>query len=132
MKIKLIWALALVIALGASCKKEEQPQPEKKSYRELKENKATAGIRWDLPGTGEPPVTFDPGNPLDESNWGYPNNPTTFPHNSGVCNCGQYASCHPGGYSVIWYEGVDHNGHVLLFDVKPGQVKFPEGATFFP
>lgn len=107
----LIGALALVMAFGSSCKKEEQQQPEQKSYS-VKKSKVVAGIRPDLPGTITQPDYDAYPNPADyDGIGGYPDGPMQFPHNSGACTCGKYTTCHPEPTGTITYPwGVDGPG----------------------
>jgi len=124
--IKYLWLLAFVIVLGTSCKKEVSSPSEVESVSKK------ADIRWGLPGTSTPPSTIDYDQGLDQSDWGYPYNPNVFPHNTGVCNCGMFSNCHPSTYTVARYDYSDEMYHLQMYLVKPGQVKFPEGAVFAP
>lgn len=44
-----------------------------------------------------------------------------FPHNTGMCECGYWATCHP-----TMYFDMAGNGHISF----PGQNSFPPNSTF--
>lgn len=52
---------------------------------------------------------------------GYPTGAETYPHSTGICNCGKYPVCHP-----LTYVDSNGNGHVAM----PGQTTFPPGSSF--
>ncbi|GGG97519.1 hypothetical protein [Pedobacter zeae] len=86
MRQLLIGLMVFVVALGASCKKEEVKLDEKV--------KAKTEIQKDLKAPAKPNVLAveDPG---DGGIGGYPGGANTYPHNTGICYCGKYPVCHP-------------------------------------
>ena len=113
MKQLIICLMALAITLGVSCKKESNITSDSKSKIELKK---------DLTHADHAVSVVDPQNPPGEG-------PGTFPHNTGICNCGKYAVCHPNYYETVAY-GSDGMGYFVMHKTAPGQTTFPPGATF--
>jgi len=74
MKNLFIGLLAFAFTLGVSCKKEQIVDPVKKELT----IKKSATVPQDPIGIG-----------------GYPGGANTYPHNTGLCYCGQYSVCHP-------------------------------------
>ena len=107
--------MVFAVTLGVGCKKESNVTPDSKSKIELKK---------DLTHADHAVSVVDPQNPPGEG-------PGTFPHNTGVCNCGHYAVCHPAYYSVYSYDG-QGMGTIRTYEVMPGQTTFPAGASFSP
>lgn len=73
MKHLLIALIALTITLGVACKKEKIVEPVKKELS--------------VPKMADAPAEGGIG--------GYPGGANTYPHNTGICYCGQYSVCHP-------------------------------------
>jgi hypothetical protein len=78
MKHLLIALIALTMALGVGCKKSEvesvKPSTE---VKKLTIGKSAVAV-VDEGGIG-----------------GYPGGANTYPHNTGLCYCGEYSVCHP-------------------------------------
>jgi len=102
--------MALTLTLGVSCKKDSNLTPESVSQVEMKK---------ELKATTQSVAVVDP------------TSPGAFPHNTGVCNCGRTAVCHPAYYELIYYDS-SGLGHTDYHEVRPGQTTFPKGAIFHP
>jgi hypothetical protein len=115
MKNLIIALMVFAVTLGVSCKKDNaQPGNDSQKQKEvvLKVEKGVSLV--------------DPTHP-PETQGGQ----GTFPHNTGVCNCGRYSVCHPAYYSLSWYDS-NGFGHYEVYDVRYGQTSFPAGAVFSP
>lgn len=81
MKSLLIGLLAFALTLGVACKKESA------------EIKSTAKTEEVIDGKA-----IDKPNVLNGEDGGggtYPSGGNTYPHNTGICYCGVYSTCHP-------------------------------------
>lgn len=90
MKNLIIALIALTFTLGVACKKSNDI-PVKEIKKEIS-----------VPKMANTPVGGGIG--------GYPGGANTYPHNTGLCYCGQYSVCHP-----TWHIEYDEhgNGHLV-------------------
>lgn len=82
MKSLLIGFLAFALTLGVACKKESVEVKSTAKTEKVIDSKAI-----------EKPNTLNG----EAGGGGYPGGGNTYPHNTGACYCGVYASCHPAG-----------------------------------
>lgn len=111
--------MAVTITLGVGCKKDSNLNAEAGSKIE----KVKDGQAHDHTTATVNPNDGPGGNP------GYVDSELNFPHNSGVCNCGKFAGCHPREYAVSWTDSQGFD-HFIVHTVMPGQTVFPAGAWF--
>ena len=108
-----------MIVLGTGCKKESGLTGDSAAKTEP----ATTAEHHDHTTSTVNPNDGPGGNP------GYPDTEGNFPHNTGLCNCGTFAGCHPQTYTLHYYDRLGF-GHWMTYYTQPGQTTFPAGAHF--
>lgn len=116
MKHLLIALLALTMTLGVGCKKSNDVADSKPS-KEVKKEVVAADLRPNVLALERP----DDGGGIGGAN--------SFPHDTGACTCGSYATCHPREYLVYTWIDKDH-GQWIPHLTQYGQTTFPDGAIF--
>jgi hypothetical protein len=114
MKNLIIALMVFAVTLGVSCKKDNaQPGNDHQHEKEIT-LKVQKGVS-----------VVDPNHPPENGG-----GQGTFPHNTGVCNCGKYLSCHPYFYYYITYDsdgfGYRHEG------IVGSKTSFPVDSWFGP
>lgn len=117
MKHLLIALVAFALTLGVACKKE--------SFNDAKiESSISKKEAIGANAKDHTSAVLDPTSPGAPGGGG-----NSYPHNTGACVCGKYATCNPAEYwTVAW----DSNGlgYFVPHKTAYGQTTFPAGAIF--